>query len=169
MLHIVLLGLYSHSYASENLQSINRAKDLFNKNYESFEKYVFGLQSSLWWGRKTGTIAWGAEKKGYDEFVINTCIPASYSFFDRSKKDIKNILKDINSQDNIVYVSQLLERCSENPQDINFIAHITYEEGKRLETEKINRGYEISAEDRDLFVGMGLFARFCSEKNLIVK
>ena len=53
---ILSVGCYVH--ASEE------RKEKYEQHYGPFEKYVLALQSSLWRGRKTGTVAMGAKVQG---------------------------------------------------------------------------------------------------------
>lgn len=158
-----LLCVNLYARASEEVRVIRITQEVYDQHYNSFEKYVFNLQSKLWWGRKTCTVSTGAKVQGYDEFVIEKCIPASYPLFDRNKEDIKNILKIVGSQENIIHIDALLDKCSEKPQDINFIAHTTYKEGKRLEQLMMQGGRTVSIEDKDTFVAAGLFVRYWIE------
>jgi hypothetical protein len=150
-------------YTSEEIRIIRVPKEVYYNHNDSFEKYVFGLQSKLQLGRTTGTVEWGAWAQGYDKFVISTCIPASYPLFEREENDIKRLIKNVGSDDNLPHVNLLLDKCSKRAQDKNFIARTTYEEGKRLEQEREKQGLKVSEEDKDMFVVAGLFVRYWLE------
>ena len=160
----ILLGGFL--YAGENATTVKKIKDLYCQHYDSFEKSVL---SERWWINSFNNVLFfgdaavkkGAKERGYDEFVTEICIPASYPFFGRAPEDIKRILGKIGSNDDIIErVAGLLDKCKQKPDDINFVAHTTYNEGKRLELEKIKRGYAISEEDKDTWTGIGLFAKY---------
>jgi len=160
-----LLCIGGFLYASEKTVTPEKIKELYYQHYNSFEKSVLNEQ---WWINKSKNILTGdflvrqgAMAKGYDEFVVDICIPASYSFFNRKPEDIKRILNKIGSDDIIMaQVAILLEKCNQKPDDINFVAQATYDQGKILELEKIKRGHAISAEDKDTWTGIGLFAKY---------
>jgi hypothetical protein len=160
---MVSLVLSFCCHASEEIRIIRVPQEIYHAHYDNFKKYVFNLQSKLKVGRATGMVGWGAWAEGYDKFVVNTCIPASYSLFEREKNDIKRLIKNAGSDDNISHVNVLLDKCSKETHNKNFIAHTTYNEGKRLEQEKINQGLEVSEDDRDTFVVAGLFVRYWLE------
>lgn len=166
----LLVGLQvmsSYAWVREDIKKIRVTTEAYHQHYKRFEKYIFKNRSELWWGRKTHTVEIGAKVFGYDEFVIKVCIPSSYSFFDRPVKNIQHMLKLLSSDDCIYCINMLLEKCSQRPGDLNFIARVTYEFGKQLEQAKINEtGRPVSAEDRDIFVAIGLFARYWIEKKL---
>jgi len=167
---VMVLGLMVmdvSSHEREDMRKVRITQHVYNQHAQPFEKYVFKNQSELWWGKKTGTVEFGARFLGYDDFVIDTCIPASYPLFDRPAHEIKSIVAYIGSdQYAIDRVDLLLDKCSKNPADMNFIARTTYDEGKRLEQEKIESGRTVSAEERDTFVVVGLFVRYWIEKKL---
>src|SRR5579863_8900226 len=81
-------------YTSEETRAIRITKEVYHDHNDYFEKYVFNLQSKLNVGRTTRMVEWGAKWiEGYDNFVISTCIPASYSLFDREENEIKRLIK----------------------------------------------------------------------------
>jgi len=161
-----LLSASSYFYASENSTNVEKAKKLYRQHYDSFEESVL---SERWLINKfnkipifgDAAVKKGAKNRGYDEFVVDICIPASYPFFGRDPEDIKRILTKVGYDETaIAHVAVLLEKCNQNPDDINFVARTTYDEGKMLELEKIKRGQAISAEDKDTWTGIGLFAKY---------
>jgi hypothetical protein len=165
LLSILISGFL---YASEDAQSIKRVKELFNQHYESFEKNVL---SERWWINNFNNVLYfgdapvkkGAKDMGYNEFVRDICIPASYPFFKRSPEEIKEIFGKIRSDDRALSrLGMLLNKCqdSDDKDLINSVALVTYDEGKRLEIEKIKRGQAITQEDKDTWTAIGLFAKY---------
>ena len=161
-----LVSMNVCSYVSEDIKKIRVTKEIYHQLYNSFEQYIFKNRSELWWGRKTHTVLIGAKILGYNEFTIK-CIPLSYSFFDRDLTNIKNILRSLVLDEYIYYINVLLEKCNEKPGDLNWLARVSHEEGKRFEQEKIRRiGRPGSALVTDTFVAAGLFVRYWVEKRL---
>ncbi|HLJ31022.1 MAG TPA: hypothetical protein VKU36_01165 [Candidatus Babeliales bacterium] len=166
-LSIVLISGFL--YASEDAQRIKQTKELLNEHYESFEEDVL---SERWWINKFNNVFYfgdaavkkGAKDRGYNEFVRDICIPASYPFFRRPPEEIKQIFMEIRSDDHALdRLGMLINKCSQESDDadlINRVAITTYNEGKMLELEKIKRGQAITDEDKDKWTAMGLFAKY---------
>ena len=161
----VLLSIALLGYASENPHNLQKIKELYKEHYSSFEQSVLDEQ---WWINKAKNrligdflVKQGAASKGYDEFVTDICIPAAYPLFDRKPEDVKKKLQEIGSDDRtMVYIANLINKCSPHSHDINLVARITYDEGKKLELEKIKNGHVASQEEKNTWTGIGLFVKY---------
>lgn len=166
VLFFSLAFLNVYSYANRDIKRIRVTKEIYNNHYKNFEKYIFHNRSELWWGRKTRTVTFGAKVLGYNDFTIK-CIPLSYSFFDRNPQSIQQILRSLVADECLYHINVLLEKCSEKPGDLDWVARVTYEEGRRLEQEEMRiTGRSVSVLTTDTFVAVGLFVRYCVEKKL---
>ena len=145
-------------------------KEFYRQHYKPFEAYIFDKRSQVLI-RKIPIIGEdivksGAKFSGYDDFAIK-CIPESYSFFDRDENDIKNILYKIESDQCMQHVNMLLDKCREKPGDLNWVVRMTYQEGQRLEQEKIKQSQQsASQEEKDTFIAIGFWVRYVVKNKL---
>lgn len=161
----VVMSMNIFVCAQGNIERNRIDKKFFLHHYKPFEKYIFKKQIEVKISRKLGKEI--AMLDGYDNFAVQ-CIPLSYSLFDRKDDDLKQILHGIESDEYLHHVNVLLERCREKPGDLNWIVRVTYEEGKRLEQEKIKEtGQAASAQEKDTFVAIGLLLRYMIKNKLV--
>lgn len=146
-------------------------KEIYRQHYNKFEASIFdkrvmiGIRRTPIIGEKL--VQNGARALGYDDLAVK-CMPLTYPFFDRDEEDIKNILKNIESDQCINHINILLEKCNAKPGNLNWAMKVTHEEGKRLEQEKINRtGKAASALEKDTFTAIGFFVRYLIENKCL--
>jgi hypothetical protein len=158
------------SYAKEDGKRDAINKEFYFNHYQSFEKYIFGKRKEVNLRKIPGVgvslVKAGARASGYDDFAIQF-LPLSYSLFDRDEDDFKEILQNIGSDKCIDSVNVLLERCREKPGDLNWIVRVTYQEGKRLEEEKLKKtGRAATDQEKDTFVAIGFLVRYLIKNKL---
>lgn len=173
-----------------NAQGSKNIKELYNKHYNDFEKYVLGLQKKLnrglsWVGAR-GVEAGARTIEGYNDFTV-ACMPISYPFFGKNKSYIAGILKSLSSDKYLYHIEHSIERCKRKPGNLkllDWISQVSHEEHvknitlpagiqkERLMAEPkeyqkiINR---VSAEERDALIAVGLFSRYLAEENLLFR
>lgn len=156
-------------YAQGNVKKDTINKEFFSHHYQPFEKYIFKKRRDVNIIKHFGNdiVAEIAKIDGYDDFAVQ-CIPLSYSLFNRKGNDLSQILRSIGSDEYLHHVNILFEKCREKPGDLNWIVRVTYEEGKRLEQEKIKEtGQAASAQEKDTFVAIGLLLRYMIKNKLV--
>lgn len=162
----------------EKNRAFKKIKSLFNSQFGSFKDWVFSTQKELILGRRSPR--WVLKTfGGCDDFAIE-CIPLSFVFFDSD--NILQVLKSLESDDNLEYIRSILDECKNKPGDVNwagFVAHkknaATVPVPENVDREKLIKDPKaylavqdlIDESERKIRIAAGLFARYCVEKKLV--
>lgn len=165
-------------------QKYTITKDFYTQQFKEFQAYVLNMQYRLSWGRWANAVEWGAQKAGCDSFAVD-CIALSYPFFDYDKKSIVSTLKSLSSDDYVKQMDSLFEKCNQKPGDLNWVARMSHQSAVEAiqlssdiekdkekliaepkEYKKIIEEEKVAKEEHNLQVALGLFVRYCVEKNI---
>ncbi len=163
---------------------ISRVKELYNNHYDNFKEYVLDLREEV-----NGYFAWIIEngaryKRGYNEFTV-ACIPISYPFFKCSTAYVEHILTSIKDEKYLHCIEHSIERCKQKPDNLklfDWVAQVSHEEhinnialpadvkkeeliANPGEYQKIIK--QVSSEERDKLIAVGLFSQYLAKNNLL--
>ena len=160
----------------ESDKSLKKIKNLFNAQFGAFKSWISTTKKELSIGRHSPR--WVLKLAGCDDFAID-CIPLSFVFFDSN--NIDQVLKSLNTDDNLQYIGSILEECKQKPGDVNwagFVAHkknaSTIPMPENIDREKLMKDPKayaavqdrIDEEARKVRIAAGLFAHFCAKFKL---